>query len=474
MRAACGGLCTGANLPSARTSGRCLRGGCDAAAPRALFRPNPAGSMRIWNAFDAGDCLEELQRSLEALKLALQQQPDLPQDDERRHAVRVAFRELLKAMGELVVLPRSLPPGLQQLPCPGMVLHLSAAAAVLYAPAALSAGKRSGCFGRPITKQALFPRPLAGDVTLGDPNPEATSFMDMGESCMARGGQQPLPIGCGCCWLPVERVCCVAGMSMAVPPIPHLFGDCHADQDTRAAIIAVVKKAVGVGRLLNAHADCRPELQRQVNTCLAGLRCGLCQPHACWLNCAWLLPAASSSGSLCSTHWPPSTPPRSQLCLQDRGYMLWRVLCSIVATSFIDVASALGCPLYQGFRRLALIGLHWQAAIMAVWVAILVSRALALAVYLAAMAAYVLWAICMDIPARAQGLAALQAGRAAAAELWQDFRVAEACPRLSDVLYVNSDLYAAALQHNRQRNERVRASWIRHMLVRRQILSPFD
>ncbi|KAL4446299.1 hypothetical protein ABPG77_003106 [Micractinium sp. CCAP 211/92] len=250
--------------------------------------------MRIWNAFDAGDCLEELQRSLEALKLALQQQPDLPQDDERRHAVRVAYRALLKAMG---------------------------------------------------------------DVTLGDPNPEATSFMDM-------------------------------------------------DQDTRAAVIAVVKKAVGVGRLLNAHADCRPELQRQ-----------------------------------------------------GRGYMLWRVLCSIVATSFIDVASALGCPLYQGFRRLALIGLHWQAAIMAVWVAILVSRALALAVYLAAMAAYVLWAICMDIPARAQGLAALQAGRAAAAELWQDFRVAEACPRLSDVLYATADLYAAALQHNRQRNERVRASW---------------
>ncbi len=222
MRAAWGGLCAGPVCRARARAGAAGGVGADAAAPRALFQPNPAGIMRIWNAFYAGECLEELQQSLEAFKVALQQEPDLPQDDERRHAVRVAYRALLKAMGELVALPRSLPPGCGSWPCPCMVLDLFAAAAALDASAALSARKRSSNFGRPVTWQAIFPCPLAGDVTPGDPGPEAKALMGMGESCMAREGQQLL--GCGWYWLPSESVCCMAGMQTAAHTLPFGSG----------------------------------------------------------------------------------------------------------------------------------------------------------------------------------------------------------------------------------------------------------
>ncbi|KAL4446303.1 hypothetical protein ABPG77_003110 [Micractinium sp. CCAP 211/92] len=254
--------------------------------------------MRIWNAFYAGECLEELQQSLEAFKVALQQEPDLPQDDERRHAVRVAYRALLKAMG---------------------------------------------------------------DVTPEDPGPEAKALMGMDV-----GGQ--------------------------------------------TAILGSVEKAIGVMQLVQKHADWWPAQQAQ----------------------GW-------------------------------GYKLGRVLSFMAGTSLIDLATALGFPPYLGRVRALLIALHWATPPAVVWVAFHGGTPAVLAL----MASSVAWAIGdQDLPARAQGLAALQAGQATAAELWEESRVAEACPRLSGALYATADCYAAVLERDRQRSkdmrqmERLYRSWM--------------
>lgn len=103
--------------------------------------------------------------------------------------------------------------------------------------------------------------------------------------------------------------------------------------------------------------------------------------------------------------------------MQGWGYKLRRVLCFFAGTSLIELATALGIPPYLGRVRALLIALHWLTAVMIVWSASPTGSALALAAYLPAMAALVLWAFSKDISARAKGLAALQSGQAMAAEL---------------------------------------------------------
>lgn len=207
-------------------------------------------------------------------------------------------------------------------------------------------------------------------------------------------------------------------------------------------------------QLVQKHADRWPAQQAQVRLRHeqfrarrhASMPAGRCAPRAALLR-------AFLTARDISAHPGPCTISCHRHRLQGWGLKLGRVLSFIAGTSYIDLATALGFPPYLGGVRALLIALHWATPPAVVWVAFHGGTPAVLAL----MASSVAWAIGdQDLPARAQGLAALQAGQATAAELWEESRVAEACPRLSGALFATADCYAAVLVRDRQRREDMR------------------